>query len=108
MSEHKHDSSTSEELVEPDVSAKMSILIWTGLFVFAVLLFLAMGALTIYFRYELEKERYQKVGMQTTSERKVLNEYEHEILHGPERDIDGKSLIPIDQAMEKFVALHKK
>lgn len=105
MSTQDKHSVALHDRVEPDVSARTSIKIWIYLFLFAMLVFLFMGALTIYFRYELERERYAKVDSVDLPDKINLRKFESDMLDGKLQVIGGKRHIPIDAAIDKFVKL---
>lgn len=108
MHVHNPDSGASAPQVEPDVSPRLSILMWVYFFACTVAVFIAMGGLTIYFRYEVERERYAKVDSIDSSERLALEKYEQLTLEGPEQIVDGKKHIPIDQAISRLIKMQAK
>jgi len=108
MSTHSDELPSSSDKVEADVSPRLSILIWSYLFAFVVVLFLSMGGLTIYFRYELEKERYTKVESKEPEEKVALRQNERLRLSGQQVMLEGKKQITIDEAITRFAKMNEK
>lgn len=76
---------------EHDVTPKANLIIWGYLLVFAVILYLMITGLSIFFKSEVEREQYLKVG--SVKSKKLMD-----IRHQETGELQG-----IEQAMEKVV-----
>ena len=78
-----------------DISCKANRVIWGYFFLFAVILYLCIVTLSIYFRYEVEKEEFVKVGSVVSSELTEL------------RAEEAQKLAHIDDAMNRVIEIYK-
>ncbi|MBL4818394.1 MAG: hypothetical protein JKY15_04065 [Deltaproteobacteria bacterium] len=76
---------------EHDVSSRANLMIWGGFFLFALVLYVAITGLSIYFRTAAEWEYDVKIGEVKSRELIELQQKEAEMLKG------------IDEAMGKVV-----
>lgn len=78
-----------------DISYKANRVIWGYFFLFAIILYLCIVTLSIYFRYEVEKEEFVKVGSVVSSELTEL------------RAEEAEKLAHIDDAMNRVIEIYK-
>ncbi len=78
-------------ITEHDLTPRANLTIWGYFLLFAILMYVTLVALTIYFKAEAEHEHYVKVGSVKSQELIDLREQEK------------KELVGIEEAMEKVV-----
>ena len=103
MGDIKHNEYDSECESAADVSTHINHIIWGYFLVFGIFLFVMVGAFVVYFRFEVEREHYQKVGMVESRELKTLRQYEDMVLRGAAAITEGKKNISIRNAMEMYL-----
>ncbi|MES2503482.1 MAG: hypothetical protein V4534_01250 [Myxococcota bacterium] len=76
------------ELSEHDISSKATLLIWAYILGFGVVLYFSLAALNIYFRAEVDREHYVKVGSVKSKELQDLQAANALKLEGIEQAMD--------------------
>jgi len=95
MSALEHDDSV--------LSPRANRTIWIYFLVFIVVLYVTIEGLISYFRYEVEVEKYEKIGSVTSLELNQLRSFEDQVLRGEASLIDGKKSISIDEATNQII-----
>ena len=94
---------THGDQVQADVSPRANLVIWASFFLFVVFLYFSIVSLNAYFRYEVEEEKYVKVGSVVPQELKNLRQTEAQVLSGEISLVAGKKSISIEQAINQLI-----
>ena len=98
---------TSVEHAAADVNSRANKIIWTYFILLVIGLYATIAALTIYFRYEVEREEYLKVGSVPSKELLDYKADMEQVLSGQKGLIEGKKNISIDDAMNAVVRIYQ-
>ncbi len=93
---------------EADLDSKVNRHIWFYFVVLGVLLFLTILGLTIMYRFQLEYEQTEKVGLVNTEESMAQMNESQAVLSGKKGVIEGKRHVAIGEAMDRFVSEARK
>ena len=93
---------------EDDVSGKANRHIWFYFIVLGILLNLTFLGLTIMYRFAVDYEKTEKIGMVHTEESIALTNLSQSYLSGKRGLFDQKKHVPIDDAMKRFVIESRK
>ena len=88
---------------EPDVGNKVNRHIIFYFVLLGVLLFATIGGLTIMYRFQVDFEKRQKVGLVDTKESIEQLRLSKRFLSGRKALFPNKKNVPIERAMEKFL-----
>lgn len=88
---------------ERDVSGKVNRHILSYFIVLGLMLGATIIGLTIMYRFSVDYERAEKIGMVQTEEAMSYTFAQQSVLTGKRGILDGKNYVPIDAAMKRFV-----
>jgi hypothetical protein len=89
---------------EADVSGKVNRHIWFYFIVLGTLLSITLVGLTIMYRFSVDYEKTEKIGLVQTQEVITQTNLSQAYLSGKRGLFDNKKNVPIDEAMKRFVA----
>lgn len=84
---------------EKDIPDSLGGKVWGFFFFVTAAIFIIVAALTMYFKYEVDKEHFKKVGSRESREQILLKKNEDGFLGGNQ----AARTISIDDAMDRFV-----
>jgi len=88
----------------PDVTGRANIKIWFYFLLLGIALFLTIGGLTIFFRFQVDKEQLERIGQIDTKESMDQRSLEEAILSGKSGIFPDKKYVSIETAMKKFLS----
>lgn len=88
---------------EADVSGKVNRHIWLYFIIIGILLSLTFVGLTIMYRFAVDHEKTEKIGLVNTEESIAQMNLSQSYLTGKRGLFDGKKHVPVEEAMKRFV-----
>lgn len=89
---------------EPDVSGKVNRHIWYYFIGLGAMLGVTFIGLTIMYRFSVDYEKTEKIGMVSTEEAMAYSSDQQSYMTGKRGVLEGKKYVPIDAAMKRFVS----
>lgn len=93
---------------EPDNSGKANRHIVYYFLLLGVLLFATIGGLTIMYRFQVEYEQTEKIGLVKKREAVKYDLKMRNYVSGKEGLLDGKAHIPVEDAKRRFIDMARK
>lgn len=100
-----HDNPSDPNRCAPDVGRKANLVIWAYFLAAGMLLYVVIVGVSIFFRIEVEREHYIKVGSVPSAELAALRAQEDAILSGREGLVSGNAHVSIDTAMKRLISM---